>query len=294
MSSLFFQLKSVFLLPLIIVGLGLSCKGPNYKKTIIYDLLPEHSFTQGMEGPAVDRYGNLYAVNFKEKGTIGIVRPDGVFDLYLNLPDGSVGNGIRFDKQGRMFIADYTGHNILIFDKNSERIEVFAHNEKMSQPNDIAISSITQFIYASDPCWADSTGNLWMIDTLGMTYLLEKNMGTTNGIEVSPDGKYLYVNESIQRKVWRYNINEDGYVSDKMEFFSFEDYGMDGMRCDDFGYLYITRHGKGSVVKLSPKGELIKEYQLKGKLPTNLTFSNDFSKIYVTIADRGCFEVIEL
>ena len=31
--------------------------------------------------------------------------------------------------------------------------------------------------------------------------LLEKEMGTTNGIEVSHDGKKLYVNESVQRKI---------------------------------------------------------------------------------------------
>ena len=38
---------------------------------------------------------------------------------------------------------------------------------------------------------------------------------TTNGIEVSPDGKTLYVNESVQRNVWAFTIESDGALKDK-------------------------------------------------------------------------------
>ncbi len=276
------------------------------QEPIIYDLLTEGTFTKGMEGPAVDALGNLYAVNYGQQGTIGIVTPEGEHSLYISLPTGSIGNGIRFDNIGRMYIADYTGHNILritstkdTLAENSSHstnnfIEVFAHDSLMNQPNDIAISSVSQFIYASDPNWKDSTGMLWMADTSGVFHLLEKEMGTTNGIEVSPCGKFLYVNESIQRNIWIYNIDQSNIPTNKRLFYSFEDFGMDGMRCDKEGNLFVTRHGKGTVVKLSPKGTLLAEYILKGKLPSNLTFNNNYTKIYVTLADRGCFEVISL
>jgi len=163
----------------------------------------------------------------------------------------------------------------------------------MNQPNDLTISRVSGIIYASDPAWKDSTGMLWMITKDRKVTLLEKNMGTTNGVEVSPDGKFLYVNESIQRNVWVYDILPDGTITGKRLFYKFDDFGMDGMRCDPAGNLYITRHGKGTVVKLSPSGTITAEYLLKGKLPTNITFSNDYKKAYVTLADRGCFEVIE-
>lgn len=258
------------------------------------DLLPEGSFPQGMEGPAVDRLGNLYAVNYQKKGTIGKVSFAGKVSLFVTLPEGSTGNGIRFDRKGNMFVADYTAHNILKINRKTKEIEVFAHEPAMNQPNDLTISRKTDIIYASDPNWKDSTGNLWMIKPDGKVVNLERNIGTTNGIEVSPNGKYLYVNESIQRKIWRYDIAKDGSISNKTLFYSFEDFGMDGMRCDSYGNLFVTRHGKGTVVKLSPKGKLVKEYILKGKLATNLTFSQDESMIYVTVADRGCFETIYL
>ena len=38
-------------------------------------------------------------------------------------------------------------------------------------------------------------------------------MGTTNGIEVSPDGRTLYVNETVQRNVWAYTIQAGRFRS---------------------------------------------------------------------------------
>lgn len=263
------------------------------REPIIYDLLLEQTFTKGIEGPAVDSLGILYAVSYCDKRSIGMVTPNGEHSLYMCLPSGSAGNGIRFDKVGRMYIADYTGHNIFRTNYIKNVLEVFAHDNRMNQPNDIAISAVSQFVYASDPNWKDSTGMLWMADTSGVLHLIESDMGTTNGIEVSPCGNYLYVNESIQRNIWVYDIGQNNLPVNKRLFYSFEDFGMDGMRCDKQGNLFVTRHGKGTVVKLSPKGLLLKEYTLKGKLPSNLTFSNNYRKIYVTLADRGCFEVIK-
>lgn len=258
------------------------------------DLLSEWTFTRGIEGPAVDATGNLYAVNFAEQGTIGVVTPDGAASIFVNLPSGSVGNGIRFDKSGIMYIADYPRHNILKVDPSTKEISVFAHEPAMNQPNDIAISPVSEILYASDPAWRDSTGKLWMIDRTGKVTLLEENMGTTNGIEVSPDGKRLYVNESIQRVVWVYKIRKDGSIGNKKIFKKFSDYGMDGMRCDSKGNLYITRHGKGTVALFSPEGELIKEFILKGKLCSNIVLSRDEKLAFITMADRGMFEIIEI
>ena len=258
------------------------------------DLLSEWTFTRGIEGPAVDATGNLYAVNFAEQGTIGVVTPDGVASLFVKLPAGSVGNGIRFDKGGFMYIADYPRHNILKVDPSTKEISVFAHEPAMNQPNDIAISPVSEILYASDPAWRDSTGKLWMIDRTGKVTLLEENMGTTNGIEVSPDGKRLYVNESIQRVVWVYKIRKDGSIGNKKIFKKFSDYGMDGMRCDSKGNLYITRHGKGTIALFSPDGKLIKEFILKGKLCSNIVLSRDEKLAFITMADRGMFEIIEI
>ena len=256
---------------------------------------PVNSFTSGAEGPAVDKDGILYAVNFSKEGTIGKVMPSSAEgSVFIELPNGSVGNGIRFSSKGDMFIADYTNHNVLKVDMSTKQLSVFAHEPRMNQPNDLAIDSKDR-IYASDPNWKASTGQIWRIDLDGKAELLEDKMGTTNGIEVSPDNKTLFVNESVQRKVWAYDLSAEGNVSNKRLIYEFPDFGMDGMRCDIDGNLYITRYGKGTVVKLSPSGKIIKEITLAGKNASNIAFGGkDGCTAYVTIQDQGNVETFRV
>lgn len=239
-------------------------------------------FTAGIEGPACDAKGNIYAVNFAEQGTIGRVAPDGKGEVFVKLAGKSVGNGIRFDKAGAMYVADYVGHNVLRIDPETKKISVFAHNAEMNQPNDLALAA-DGTLFASDPAWGKNTGQLWRISTKGEITRLAKDLGTTNGLDVSPDGKTLYVNESVQRGVWAFPINADGTLGERKLVKQFEDHGFDGMRCDVEGNLYITRYGKGTVVKLSPSGDVLKEIDVLGKQPSNLCFGGpDGKTVYVT------------
>lgn len=284
-SSIRMDLKILFG---ILIMAHVSCQAQGSTRT---DLLAEFEFTKGIEGPAVDHDGLLYAVNYKEQGTIGVVDKKRNAAIFLKLPGKSIGNGIRFDRQGNMYIADYVGHNIFQVKKGTKTPVVWAHNSEMSQPNDLAIAP-NGTIYLSDPNWGESTGRIWMVNRLKEIVLLEAGMGTTNGIEVSPDGSKLYVNESVQRNIWQYDILADGTLKNKTKFMVFEDFGMDGMRCDSKGNLYITRYDKGSVAIVSPTGKLLKEVGLKGKKPSNICFGgNEGKTCYVTMADRGCFEV---
>lgn len=266
---------------LLIIGCESADKSTDFTKEMI--------FTAGIEGPAVDSENNLYAVNFEKEGTIGIVDMQGNASVFIELPDGSVGNGIRFDKQDNMYIADYVHHNVLIIQKGAKEVSVYAHHPDLNQPNDLAISP-NGTLYASDPNWKEGTGNLWKVDKTGFS-LLEAEMGTTNGVEVSPDGKKLYVNESVQRKIWSYDLDADGNPANKTLFYEFSDFGMDGMRCDNQGNIYVCRYDAGKVVVINPQGSIIREVSLKGKKPTNIAFGGkDGRQCFVTLQDRRCIE----
>ena len=246
-----------------------------------------HSFTAEIEGPACDRAGNIYAVSFARKPTIGRVTPEGKAEVFVEMPQGSLGNGMRFNRAGIMFVADYTGHNILRIDPRSKKIAVFAHEGTMNQPNDVAIS-LDGTLWASDPNWGNSTGQVWRIDRKRKVTKVADGMGTTNGIDVSPDGGTLYVNESVQRNVWAFHIERNGTLSGKRLLIRFPDFGMDGMRCDVDGNLYITRHGKGTVAVVSPAGKVLREVDVLGKMPTNLCFGGpDGRTCYVTEVEHG-------
>jgi sugar lactone lactonase YvrE len=185
-----------------------------------------------------------------------------------------------------MYAADHTKHNILKIDPKTKQVEVLAHEDKMSQPNDLAIGP-EGVLYASDPSWGKSTGQIWRIDPAGKVTLLAGELGTTNGIEVSPDGRTLYVNESVQRNVWAFTLTEEGTAVDKRLVKQFPDHGFDGMRCDVDGNLYITRYGEGTVVKMSPEGKILSTIDVLGKSPSNLCFGGaDGRTVYVTEVDN--------
>jgi sugar lactone lactonase YvrE len=265
-----------------LTGPGLLYGDDKEKLFVATPLTAEKAFTPGIEGPACDAKGNIYVVNFARQQTIGRIKPDGKGEVFVELPGKSTGNGIVFDRKGVMYVADYVGHNVLRIDPATRKVEVFAHNDKMNQPNDLAIAP-NDTLYASDPNWDKSTGQVWRIDRQGHTSLDAENLGTTNGIEVSPDGKTLYVNESVQRNVWAFDIGKDGALSNKRLLKQFADHGFDGMRCDVDGNLYITRYGKGTVVVLSPKGEVVREIDVLGESPSNLCFGGpDGRTVYVT------------
>jgi gluconolactonase len=239
-------------------------------------------FTIGIEGPACDARGHIYAVNFRTQGTIGIVTPEGRGDVYVTLPQGSVGNGIVFDRKGNMYVADYTGHNVLLIDPGSRQIRVFSRESQMAQPNDLAIAD-DGTIFASDPDWQAGTGRVWRVDRDGHITLAADKQGTSNGIDVSPDGKTLYVNESDQRNIWRFTIQPDHTLADRRLIRKFDDHGFDGMRCDVDGNLYICRYGKGTVIKMTPEGKVLREVDVLGKRPSNLCFGGpDGRTVYVT------------
>ncbi|WP_440056212.1 SMP-30/gluconolactonase/LRE family protein [Pseudoalteromonas sp. T1lg65] len=265
------------------------------------DLVPDGVFTQGIEGPAVGSNGILYAVNFAQQGTIGTVTQAGKSSLLITLNNGSIGNGIRFDIQGNMYIADYVNHNVLTVSGDafkkagdlSDSVKVYAHNSKMHQPNDLAIMD-NGILFASDPNWQNNSGQLWRINRDGSTSLLGFDMGTTNGITVSPDNTRLYVNESVQRKVWQYDLDDVGNVSNKRLLIEFKDHGLDGMRTDKQGNLYIARYGAGEVAVVSPNGNLLRTVKLKGQYPTNVAFGGaDGKTVFVTMQKRGAIEMFK-
>lgn len=270
----------------LLLGACRSGPGPAGDLFVASPLTAEGTFTPGIEGPACDAAGRVYAVNFGRQGTIGRVSPAGRGEIFAELPQGSVGNGIRVGPTGVLFVADYTGHNILTVDPVTRLVRVLAHEAVMSQPNDLALAP-DGTLFASDPDWEAGTGRIWRIDGNGRVTLLASGLGTTNGIEVSPDGTTLYIGESGRRTVWAFDLASDGELSGKRPLISFPDFGLDGMRCDADGNLYVTRYGKGTVVMLSPDGRVLREVGVLGSKPSNLCFGGpDGRTVFVTEAEH--------
>jgi signal peptidase len=273
-----------------------------------------------IEGPAVDAAGTLYVMNLHQKGTIGKLIPGATqSELFATLPAGSIGNGARFDRDGRMYVADFKNHNVFVFERGQTVPRVYFHADGCSpggqspcfhQPNDLAVAT-DGTLYASDPSFASGKGQIWRItrgpDGNGRGEVMlssERHMGATNGLDLSPDGATLYVSESstpedckppsTARCVWAYRLDGATLTAPRLVK-KFEGFDLDGLRTDLDGRIFVTRPENGTVAVLAPDGTLVREIPLRGKQPSNLTFGGpDGKTVFVTQVDGGFIEAFRV
>jgi len=264
---------------------------------------PPSQYPKGIEGPSVDATGTLYVMNFQERGKIGKLRPGASSsELFARLPAGSVGNGSRFDRDGRMYVADFVKHKIFVFERGQTEPRLYFQSRQFHQPNDLAIAA-DGTLYASDPN-RPQTGQVWRITRgpdgsgHGEVMASDRTMGVTNGIEVSPDGGTLYVGESSTRsktpELWAYRLDGAKLIAPRLVK-KFDDADLDGMRTDIDGHIFATRPDKGTVVVLSPDGTVVREVSLVAKGPTNLAFGGpDGKTVFVTQSEGGFIEAFRV
>jgi sugar lactone lactonase YvrE len=263
-------------------------------------LTPSREYTFGIEGPAVDAAGTLYVVNYQKQGTIGKVSPgEAHSEIYAELPPGTIGNAIRFSRDGRMYVADYKLHNVFVFERDQSEPRIYFHSDQFNQPNDLTIAS-DDTVFASDPNWKARSGQVWRIGrgpdghVVGVVMSSARKMSTTNGIDLSPDGKTLYVGESNTREIWAYRLEGTTLASPRL-LKSFADYSIDGLRTDIDGNIFVARILKGTLAILSPDGKLEREVVLTAKEPTNLAFGGpDGRTVYVTQREGGFVETFRV
>jgi DNA-binding beta-propeller fold protein YncE len=260
---------------------------------------PAGEYTSEIEGPAVDAAGILYVVNLYRGGTIGELLPGAAASqLFAVLPHGSIGSGIRFNHDKRMYVADYRRHNIFAFEPGGDTPKLYFHSSDFSQPNDLAMAR-DGTLFASDPDFAHHTGRVWRIDRLGnggatgAPMRSARPMGEANGIDFSPDGATLYVSETDTREVWAYQIDGSALTRPHLVV-RFPSFKVDGLRTDRAGRLFIARPGNGTIAIVSPGGKILREVALQGKYPTNLTFGGSGGRtVFVTQVAGGLIEAFK-
>jgi sugar lactone lactonase YvrE len=182
-----------------------------------------------------------------------------------------------------------------VFRNGSLEPAVWFHSDLMNQPNDMTIAN-DGTIYASDPNWKGRSGQIWRIaktadgSVQGQVMNAPRAMGTTNGIDLSPDGNTLYVGESNNGQIWSYAIRGNELTSAR-PIKKFEPDSIDGVRTDMAGKLLIARILRGTIAVMKPDGTVQKEIVLIGKEPTNLAFGgSDGRTVFVTQRQGGFIE----
>ena len=186
-------------------------------------------------------------------------------------------NGMYFNAKDELLSCADEFNRIIAFNDNKEYRVIYENfdGKHLNGPNDLW-ELPNGGIYFTDPYyhrhyWKE--GHTEVQDTRGVYYVSPEGNATLvsdkyvqpNGLVGTPDGKLLYVADINDRKIWKYDIMEDGSLSNRTLF---ANEGSDGMAIDNQGNIYLTM---GKVWVFSPEGELIKEISVP-ESPSNLCF----------------------
>jgi gluconolactonase len=219
---------------------------------------------QFTEGPVWHDSGYLLFSDIPAN-TIYKWTPGSEAEVYMK-PSGH-SNGLTFDREGRLVIAQHDGAVARQDSENSFEIVVDSYEGKrLNSPNDLVVKS-DGAIYFTDPPYGVSEEDkelnihgVYRYTRDEGLQLLISDFDRPNGIAFSPDEKKLYVNDSRHNHIRVFKIKSDGTVTNGKLFAKMESEGKgaaDGMKVDTRGNVFST--GPGGLWIFSPEGELIRQ-----------------------------------
>jgi gluconolactonase len=254
-------------------------------------------------------------------GTIYRVEPvSGRATVFLQ-PSG-MSNGLHVDRRGDLLIAqdaDTGGRALLRYEFAAQRLSLVAdgfEGRRFNGVNDVT-SDRSGRLYFTDGKYAgdeavELPNAIYRADTDGTVTRLSSEILRPNGIEVSPDGRWLYVSASNNRRlptnplgpaadaygivtggVVAYDLDASGNVSHGRLIYRDDTLNADGMAMDSDGNLYVALHNgsasapRADIVVISPQGQVIAHLPTPGVgITTNLGFGRgaDRHSLYVTVA----------
>lgn len=246
-----------------------------------------------LEGPAIDRHGNLYMVDIPY-GRILRMSPAGEFDVAAQY-DGWP-NGLAIHKDGRIFIADYR-LGIMVLDPASGRVEPYlthAFSESFKGVNDLtfALNGDLYFTDQGQSALEDPSGRVFRLRATGELDLLFKGLAGPNGLVLNKQENLLYVAVTRANQIISIPLLADHKGVGKCGVFiqlSGSPTGPDGMAIDEDGNLAIVHAGFGTVWVFSRLGEpLFRIKSCAGMRTTNVAFGGAERRfLYITEAEHG-------
>ncbi|HEY7758567.1 MAG TPA: SMP-30/gluconolactonase/LRE family protein [Burkholderiales bacterium] len=251
-----------------------------------------------LEGPSFDREGNLWCVDVP-CGRVFKVSRDGAFQLVAEY-DGWP-NGLKFHRDGRIFIADYK-HGIMLLDPGSGAVTpllVRAGPDRFKGVNDLFFAANGDLYFTDQGLTGlhDPSGRLFRMRADGHVTCLLDNVPSPNGLVMNRDETALYLAVTRGNCVWRVPFVRGGGVAKVGVYLQLSGGGgPDGLALDEQGRLAVAHVGMGSVWIFDRVGEPV--YRVRscmGAFTTNVAFGwPDRSTLYITESESGTILKAEL
>ena len=242
-----------------------------------------------VEGPRTDPSGALWFTD---------ARRDGV---YCRAPDGTIATviadrpsvgGLALHAEGGIVIS---GPNVVHWRDGESRM-LLAQEGLLGMFNDLHTDAAGRVYVGAiradisdlraDP---DPPGEMYRIELDGTVKELYGDVGISNGIGFSPDGRRLYHVDSSSRGLWVHDVDDEGNLSGRRHIgrANFERGIPDGMCVDAQGNLWVAHVGGRRVVKLDENGEFLDELPVPARWVTSCAFGGaDWRDLYVVSADN--------
>jgi sugar lactone lactonase YvrE len=202
---------------------------------------------------------------------------------------GGLPNGVCLDKEGICIVANIGNGQVqsLARDGKHKVLMTEAEGKRMYTPNFPFIDSQNRLWVSNSTDHEDLNvalqryipdGSVVLIQD-GRPRILTEGICFANGLTLDAEEKFLYLAETIKRRILRYAVASDGTLS-KSEIYGPDFLGKqgfpDGIAFDEAGNLWITFPGWNAVGYLTPQRELIIALEdPEGRIlrrPTNICF----------------------
>jgi gluconolactonase len=244
-----------------------------------------------------------------------VMEPDG---KYRVLSSGMQSNGTVVAKNGNLIVCDMFGHRVVEVEPASGRVVrvIFdrINGKPIDGPNDLVMDA-KGGLYITDPQFTPEKQKsqpgkqVYYVSPDGTAKVVVPpgEYAMPNGVELSPDGKTLYVNNTWQSPgenyIWAYDVAEDGSVSNKRQFAKLDltpavlkaakpedrlDSGADGSAVDKDGRYYVaTRTG---VQIFMPDGTYVGTIFVP-QYPVSLTFGGANNDVLYMVGESSVWSI---
>jgi len=132
------------------------------------------------------------------------------------------------------------------------------------------------------------SGAMFCVRADGASQQMIADVGITNTLCWSPDGRRLYTADSLKGVIWVYDYEPDGpVITNRRVFVQGGPGAPDGSAIDEDGCLWNARWGGSRVVRYTPDGKVDRELHLPAVQPTSCAFGGaDRKTLYITSASQ--------
>lgn len=133
-------------------------------------------------------------------------------------------------------------------------------------------------------------GGLYRLRADGRVEHLADDIGFANGPCLSPDGRVLYLADSLERTIWAYDYDADGPLRNKRVFVKTHDFesGPDGATVDAEGFFWTVLTRAARLARYAPDGRLDRVIALPASYPSSICFGGPrLESMYLTTISRS-------